>query len=172
LNGEAFAHLSKIDTIMLDDNQITAVAPELTKLTTLTLLDLRKNKIETVSDSWHTVPFFYADPPSMILPHLLLGNVSCSENLTVLNANNVKRIVRAVDLSVQPVIPFESRFRYLTIDCLDTDEQDMRGFFGERTNPGFLFNDCFIVEATNDFIGKSIKADQTVLVHCRQGKSR
>lgn len=65
-------------------------------------------------------------------------------------------IVRAVDASVQAEHPFANDFRYLWIDCLDVDEQDMKQFFG----------------TTNKFISDAIDSGETVFVHCRQGKSR
>lgn len=46
--------------------------------------DVRKNAIMSVNEVWHTVPFFYGDPPSLIVPGLFLGNVSASTNRDLL----------------------------------------------------------------------------------------
>jgi protein-tyrosine phosphatase len=82
--------------------------------------------------------------------------VSASANRDLLLFHSVKAVVRAVDTSVQTENPFGDDFRYLWVDCLDVDEQDMRQFF----------------ENTNKFIGDTIDSGETVFVHCRQGKSR
>ncbi len=86
----------------------------------------------------------------------LLGNVSASNHLPLLRHHSVRAVVRAIDKSVQEKNPFDGEFRYLWIDCLDTDEQDMRPFF----DPFF------------EFVDAAINAEETVFVHCRQGKSR
>lgn len=109
-----------------------------------------------VENVWHSLKFFYGDPPSEILPGILLGNVSASRNRELLLAHSVRAVVRAVDSSVQDKNPFDGDFRYLWIDCLDTDEQNMTQFF----------------EASNKFISEALDLGETVFVHCRQGKSR
>jgi protein-tyrosine phosphatase len=156
LKGEEFAHLTTIDTLMLDCNNISSLPLELKGLTTLTLLDVRNNAILFVDEVFHSVPFFYGDPPSLIVPGLYLGNLSASQNRAVLLHLSVNAVVRAIDASCQPSNPFDKDFRYLWIDCQDTDEQDLRQHF-----------DTF-----NKFVGEAIESGETVFVHCRQGKSR
>ncbi len=74
LDPNQFLHLRQLDQLMLDDNQISELPKLMTQMTSLSLLDIRKNSILQVDDVWHRVDFFYGDPPSLIIPHLVIVN--------------------------------------------------------------------------------------------------
>ncbi len=151
--------LVALDVLMLDENRLDHLPESVSVLTQLSMLDVRKNSISQLVSVFHErrAPTVYSDVPSPIVPGLLLGNVSGSENRAVLRECGVTHIVRAIDALGQEKQPFpDSQFCYLSIDCLDTDEQDMKQFFDRSTA----------------FISAAIAGGGTVLVHCRQGKSR
>lgn len=109
-----------------------------------------------VPPAFHQQLTIYFDVPSPVLDNLLLGPVGASENLALLTHLGVTHVLRAVDPAVQARDPFPRHFQYLWVNCLDTDVQEMAPFFDQ----------------SNRFIAEAIAGGGTVLVHCRQGKSR
>jgi protein-tyrosine phosphatase len=152
------AHLTQLDLMQLDRNRLIEFPESYAQLTSVTMLDVRDNCIVRLPSCFHETapPFVYCDVPSPIVPGLLLGNVSGSQNRAVLSAAGVTHVVRAIDALGQAMPPFPEELNYLSIDCLDTDEQNMRQFF----------------ERSNAFIAAARREGGVVLVHCRQGKSR
>lgn len=148
--------LTLLDTLMLDKNRIQKANDSLAFLPSVSLCDLRGNpELLDVPQSFHVHGSIYSDVPSQILPNLYLGPVGASENIALLKRLGITHILRAVDASVQDRQPFDdSMFKYLWIDCLDTDVQDMAQFF----------------ESSNAFLESD--PNGVYLVHCRQGKSR
>lgn len=116
-------------------------------------MDARMNpNLVTVPPCLHQSLVVYVDAPSPIIPHLFLGPVGASENLAMLRHCEITHVVRAIDALAQPREPFPKQISYLSIDCLDSDTQDMSQYF----------------ELSNKFIHDAIAAGHSVLVHCRQ----
>ena len=149
---EHFCNLSEIDTLLLDRNDFTTCNGDILKSNaTLKLLDIRKNdKMTLLPAEFHLHSASYHDCPSEILPgELYLGNVGGSESLAMLKELKVTHILRAIDVTAQAKQPFsDEEFKYLWIDCVDTDGQDMAQFFDQ----------------TNEFLNQ----EGVKFVHCRQ----
>ncbi len=166
--------LPTLDTMLLDQNALTSLPETVTRLRVsllfslraqhalircmacaqlLTLLDARMNpNLVAVPPLLHQSLTVYFDAPSPVLPHLYLGPVGASENLAMLRYYQITHVVRAIDTLAQAREPFPKQMSYLSIDCLDTDTQDMTQFF----------------DRSNKFIDDAMSAGHTVLVHCRQ----
>ena len=155
VNVENLTGFQCIDTLGLSGNYIQEVdAAMLESNASISLLDLRRNaELISVPPNFHSHLSAYHDVPSLILPSLFLGNVGGSENRTQLKHLNITHIIRAIDTGSQETAPFPEDFKYLWIDCLDTNVQNMSQFF----------------ERASRFINQP---GAVVFVHCHQGKSR
>lgn len=171
LSGNKISHitddmcsLKSLDTMLLDQNVVVGVPEAVTRLSCLTLLDLRMNPPLLAVPRWaHQSDCVYLDFPSEIGEPVLepgrvfLGNVQCSENLVMLKHIGVTHILRAIDPKAQAVAPFPKEFKYHEVDCLDEEDTNLRQYF----------------DASVEFIHNALCNEAgVILVHCRQGKSR
>ena len=89
-----------------------------------------------------------------IVPNLWLGNIYDAHNLEGMRRNDINSVLTVIR-GVPPGFP-ESDLRYLCIDAMDVDWEDLESKFQE----------------SNGFISQEIDDGRSVLVHCVQGKSR
>ena len=93
------------------------------------------------------------DDISNVYPNIYISNYSTSTNLKILKENRITHIISAIPKYDKP---FPELFNYLHIPVYDDDTQHITSHF----------------DKTNKFIEDALNANQSVLIHCMEGRSR
>jgi len=88
-----------------------------------------------------------------IVDGVFLGSISASYNLNILKELGITHVVSVI-AGYEP--PFPSDFKYLVINALDNENNDLSNIFDE----------------SNTFIDQCLEDGGKVLIHCAAGRSR
>lgn len=111
-------------------------------------------KLLTMIKIYSTMKILKEDnKPVKIINGLYIGSIGAASNLEELNKENITHIVCAA-VGIKHF--YEDKFKYLQIDLLDSESQNIKQHFKESA----------------DFIHNAINSGGNVLVHCHAGISR
>jgi len=163
----------------LDDNFLTTLPQEWTKLQNLKTLHLRNNDFEVVPEVIFELPrlasihiggskgqftqesfkkehkfhvHLHGQAPDQIIPGLWLGSAQSARNRHLLQRNKISHVLTIME---DPQSLYPHAFTYLFLKAQDVDVQSISEYFNQ----------------SNEFIEKGRKAGG-VLVHCAMGISR